>query len=172
MIKHNKLNNKLNMPSINIEKIQELFDRLQEEIDSLTPEKWSGLSDSLIENGLEGLNDEREKALLAFKDEMKFLEVYPDESKPKSGEEGDDSLACRTTEERNVEAARVLQAKELRKKAIFKKLCIYVAILGVSGLVLYKYRETSVGDIVKKFVDLSLTKTIELIPEAVDALSL
>lgn len=155
------------------EEIQDVFERLEKEVDTLTPETWSGFSETLIDKGLEILDDEHKNALLAFRDEMVLLEMSQDVVHQKVGDDGDDSLACKNTEEQDVEAAKLLVCKchlRRKRKAIFTRLCIYTFILGVSGTLLYQFEGTSVADICKKVVKLSLTEALKAIPEAVDEL--
>lgn len=103
---------------------------------------------------------------------MKSLEVYRDVVQAEIDDDGDDSLACKTIEEQDAETSKIARAVELRNKAVYKKLCIYVFIMGTSGFLAYKYRDTKVADICQKFVHFSLAETIsealKLIPEAVD----
>lgn len=105
---------------------------------------------------------------------MKSLEVYRDVVQAEIDDDGDDSLACKTIEEQVAETSKIARVVELRNenKAVYKKLCIYVFIMGTSGFLAYKYRDTKVADICQKFVHFSLAETIsealKLIPEAVD----
>lgn len=149
------------MPSQKINDIQRLLTDLQPKNGSLTRDEWNGAWDALIDKGLLGLDDKRKNEMLAFK-----AKVIAFGDKEYKDDDGDDSLACRSTEERE----EIAEADRKKKRnAFISSLCTFFIIVGVSQMVDYYYEGTSIADVCAPFVASSLGDLLTTIPAAVES---